>query len=236
MQHFDGTSFSDPPIFLAFSERGYPNHRRQDFLNQCGLRIENLVLVNQVHGTDVVVVGKSSKVSGGVQADALVTSVAGPILGVLTADCVPVFFWDKSKKVAGIAHAGWRGLKAGILHQVLQVFCKHFHSAYSAIQTLLGPAIRRCCYEVGEEFQSFFPSHYRRLDSGSGSMQIVTARASKGRVDLIGVACEQLLNEGVLAQNIRDSGICTSCQNQRFFSARRESTSERILSIIQIQP
>ena len=235
MRRFEGTSFFDPPIFLAFSERDYPTRRRQDFFNRYGLRIEDLVLVKQVHGTEVVVVEEASKVSQGVQADALVTSVPGPVLGVLTADCLPVFFWDKSKKVAGIAHAGWRGLKDGILPRALEVFRNRFASHPSAVRVLIGPAIRECCYEVGEEFQSYFPRHYKILAQTSLGAQLVTTATPKGHVDLIGAAIEQLMNEGILEQNIQDTGICTSCRNQRFFSARREGTSERILSLIQIR-
>ncbi len=236
MNSFEGTSFSDPPFFLAFSERRYPNSRRREFLATYGLRIEDLVLLRQIHGSEVVIVGASSKTSGA-DGDALLTSLAGPALGILTADCIPVFFWDRSKKTAGIAHAGWRGLKAGILARTLEAFAHHFNSDLSGIRVLLGPAIRECCYEVGEEFQAFFPSQYKIQDQDSDKKtSIVTAEKRKGRVNLIGVALERLSKEGILEQNIWDSGICTSCCNQRFFSARREGASERILSIIQIRP
>lgn len=235
MPRFDGTSLFDPPFFLASSERNFPNSRRSEFLAQWGLKIEDLVLVCQVHGAEVVVVEDRPQVSTPLAADALLTSRPGPVLGILTADCIPVFLWDKSKRVAGIVHAGWRGLKAGILVRVLEKFRNRFHSDPASLRIFLGPAIRECCYEVGEEFQSFFPSHYR-VPVGSGKAQVLTERKPKGHVDLIGIALEQLMNEGISGQNILDSGICTSCRNERFFSARREDTSERTLSLIQIRP
>ena len=160
------------------------------------------------------------------EADGLITEVPGIALGISTADCIPVFFWDPEYHAAGIAHTGWRGLKSGMITEMISWFRDYFRSQKKSLQVAFGPAIRRCCYEVGEEFRDFFPGFYFEVDSPS--------KAKRGRMDLLAAARDQALAQGILAEHIFDAGICTSCQNDRFFSARREGTSERIFSVIQI--
>jgi hypothetical protein len=143
------------------------------------------------------------------------------VLGVRTADCVPVFFWDAVNRVAGIAHGGWKGVKDGIINQMLKIFEKKCGTKMGDLRIAIGPSIRKCCYEVGNEFLGYFPGFYKGKD------------ASKGRLDLVGVIKSRLLKRGVLESHIQDTGLCTVCENKKFFSYRMEAqTPERILSVI----
>ncbi|HOW59328.1 MAG TPA: peptidoglycan editing factor PgeF [Candidatus Omnitrophota bacterium] len=212
-------------VTAAFSSRLYDNSKRHEFLAALSLRPENLVMVKQVHGDTVLVADKPDPVFFDTPADGLITKTPRLILGIRTADCVPVFFWDAAGKVAGIAHAGWKGVKAGILDQMLKVFKTRFGSPTANMQVALGPSIRKCCYEVGNEFLGYFPGFY------------FGKNASHGYLDLAGSIKSRLLKKGIASSQIQDSGLCTVCENKKFFSYRVEhQTRERMLNVICISP
>lgn len=209
-------------VVAGFHSRIFDQSKRQEFLQAMGLFPENLVMVKQVHGSTILVAERPDPAFGEMPADGLITKTSGLVLGIRTADCVPVFFWDPVLKVAGIAHGGWKGVKDGIINQMLKIFEKKCGTKMGDLRVAIGPSIRRCCYEVGSEFLGYFPGFY----SGKGA---------KGRLDLVGVITSRLLKRGILAGHIEDTGLCTVCENKKFFSYRMENqTQERILSVISI--
>ncbi len=216
--------FFDHQIIAASSSREFDRAHYPDFLKQLGIPAESLQMVKQVHGDEIHFTDGSEKLDPEMEGDGLITDTRRVAIAVRTADCLPVFFWDAVQKIGGVAHAGWRGVKAGIIPKMIREFRENFDSRISTIQTAIGPSIRACCYEVGDEFQEYFPKHYQKK---SGAL--------KGYADISGAAKDQLLAEGVLSSQIFDSGICTACENRRFFSARREKTDERILSVLFIK-
>ncbi|HOE68632.1 MAG TPA: peptidoglycan editing factor PgeF [Candidatus Omnitrophota bacterium] len=216
-------SFFPPPFVAGYSGRSFDNSRRSVFLEGLGLRADDLVMVKQVHGNGIEVVDHAGPEYLERPADALVTARPGIVLGIRTADCVPVFFASPRAKVVGIAHGGWKGVKLGIVPGMLGILRGRFGVAPENLLAATGPSIRECCYEVGPEFKDHFPGFYRAAPSG------------KGRLDLVSVIRHQLLAGGVPEGNIHDAGICTSCRNGEFFSYRRErETRERILNVISL--
>ncbi len=213
-------------VLAGFSTREVTRDLFPRFFEVLHLPFASAARVKQVHGDQVLLVEKDFPAKPKYQADGMVTAQADIPLVILTADCLPAFFWDSEHRACGLIHAGWRGLKNGILANAVHKMKACFESKPGSLQVAFGPAIRGCCYEVGEEFREFFPQFY--LDPGA-------AGKLKGRMDLVGAASDQLLSEGVSLRQIFDSGICTVCQNHRFFSARKEKTEERILSFIQIR-
>lgn len=156
--------------------------------------------------------------------DALLSSTPGAALLIRTADCLPVFFAAPARPAVGLAHAGWRGLAAELLPRMVGAFRHAYHVSADALTVAIGPAIRACCYEVGNEFEARFPGHVTR---------------AKGRrvCDLIGVAVEQLRASGVPAARIIDAGVCTACGLDTWFSLRNEGQAAgRLVSLIAIQP
>ncbi|HNX69345.1 MAG TPA: peptidoglycan editing factor PgeF [Candidatus Omnitrophota bacterium] len=214
-----------PGVCAAFSSRTFDNSRREEYLRLLSLDPRQLVMVKQVHGSGVLAVKGTDPGLLEEPADGLITGTPGLVLGIRTADCVPVFFWDASKRVAGIAHGGWKGVKAGIISRMLNGFEREFGTDVKDLKVVFGPSIRKCCYEVGKEFLGHFPGFYRRKD------------ASKGLLDLVGVIRDRLVKRGVPGAQIHDTGLCTVCRNETFFSYRNDSqTQERILNIISILP
>ncbi len=210
-------------VIAGFHSRVFDNSKRKEFLQALGLYPDNLVMVKQVHGSTVIVAERPDPAHLEMPADGLITKVPGLVLGIRTADCVPVFFWDPTQKVAGIAHGGWKSVKGGIINQMLKIFEKKYATKPGDLRAAIGPSIRRCCYEVGKEFLGYFPGFYYGKD------------AAKGSLDLVGVIKSRLLKRGIPEGQIHDTGLCTVCENKKFFSYRMENqTQERILSAISI--
>ena len=155
------------------------------------------------------------------EADGFLTDQKEVGLGILTADCIPVFFYVPGREVIGLAHAGWRGLKADILVKMVEKMKALWGIHPKDIRAALGPAIRKCCYEVGPEFHELFKGFC-----------IQSKDQVKPHLDLISFAQSQLLNLGIRPEHCFDSEICTACQNPQFFSWRKENTKERILSVL----
>ncbi len=209
-------------VIAGFHSRAFDNSKRGEFLQEMGFHPDNLVMVKQVHGSVIVVAERPDPELLEAPADGLITKLPGLVLGVRTADCVPVFFWDPVQKVAGIAHGGWKGVKDGIVAQMLKIFEKRCGTKMGNLRVAIGPSIRKCCYEVGKEFLGYFPGFYR-------------GKGDKGHLDLVGAIKSRLLKRGIAEGHICDTGLCTVCENKKFFSYRVENqTPERILSVISI--
>jgi YfiH family protein len=116
-----------------------------------------LVTLKQVHGTHVIPVTEPLK--NHPEGDGLVTNVRGIALGILTADCGPVLFYDPAAEVIGACHAGWRGAQAGILHATLKAM-ETLGAKPSQTCATLGPTIQQQNYEVGPEFPDLIGEIY----------------------------------------------------------------------------
>jgi len=218
-------------IVAAFSGRQYTAANRGEFLSELGFHDETLIRLKQEH-TDTVAILKGNH-PGVVHepADAALTDRRDMILSVLTADCIPVFL-AAGEGVVGIIHAGWRGLKKGIVKKTVQTALEQWGVSVSEIKIAFGPAIRKCCYNVSEEFEGYFPGYYFSLSKDERAGDAL----ARGSLDLVGIAYSQLAAAGVAKAQVDDCGICTSCSNDRFYSVRRENkTSERILSVIALK-
>jgi len=184
-------------------------------------RLDTLVACKQVHGDRVIEVREGDErrlsfLQCREEGDALVTSVPGLVLMVRIADCLPVMFFDPLRKVAGIAHAGWRGTVKEIAAKTVEVIMSRYNSDPARILVGIGPGIGPCCYEVDERVSSLFTKSF------SSGEQLITERNGKQYLDLWEANRKQLLEAGIRAENIEVAGLCTSCQNQLLFSHRKD--------------
>lgn len=214
-----------PHVRAAFSGRQVTRNRFDEFVREAGFSTRALALVHQVHGTEVLCVKPCQIPASSTEADGLLTDDPGVVIGVKTADCLPVFFEDPVKQVVGAVHAGWRGLHAGILEKTVAKMTAVYGSCPGDLRAAIGPAIRGCCYEVGPEFGEYFPGFYR-AGRQSG------AQEPGGMFDPAQSAISRLLNAGLAQERVTDSGLCTACRKDLFYSYRGENTRERILSVI----
>ena len=216
---------SENLVIAGFSDRRTTVSTRSEFVARLSLNPEKLYLVKQVHGENIIRVDANTEPTNTIMADGLLTKKKGVSLGVLTADCVPVFFWDPVKQVIGIVHAGWRGALHGIAPKMVSAFQQNFGSLPENIRVGIGPCIRQAAYEVGQDFQAMFPGFYQPSQN-----------PEKGFLDLSGFIQKGLTDTGIFQQNIEDCGLCTFQEQDHFYSYRREKqTSERMLSVISMQ-
>lgn len=185
--------------------------------------MEDIVLSHQTHDTQIRVVESHDKGKGIVLPrdyegiDGLVTDVPKIPLFTFFADCVPIFFLDKSKKVIGLAHGGWKGTVNKIAANMVDSMRENYNSRPEDILVAIGPSIGPCCYEVGENVIEKFNENFTKVDKlvkpiGSGKWMLNLWEANK-------VALEE---KGVLCRNITLSNLCTSCNTDKFFSYRKE--------------
>ena len=175
------------------------------------------VWLEQVHGTRVLHL--DGKVVADVQADAVYSRVAGQVCAVMTADCLPVLFCSLAGDEVAAAHAGWRGLCAGVLEQTLA----QFNAAPASIIAWLGPAIGPQQFEVGEEVKQAFIS----IDPVSASAFVPSG--TKYLADIYLLAHLRLQAAGIHA--IYGGDRCTVSEKQQFFSYRRDGITGRMASL-----
>lgn len=214
-------------VVAAFSGREFPRDKWDEYLRELGLNPSELITLRQIHSANLVLVKEGQRPNEETPADGLLTKMPGAVLGIRTADCIPVFLWDPEHRAVGLVHAGWRGLYYGINQKAVQAFRQNFLARPKNIQVALGPSIRKCCYETGPEFRDFFPKFFDKAPE-EGSDKVF--------VDLVAALKSELTAEGIDPEHIHDCGYCTACRNDAFFSYRKEKeTPERILSVIALR-
>lgn len=176
------------------------------------------VWLQQVHGTRVVDAAMSA---GRPEADAAWTRQADVVCAVMTADCLPVLFCDKAGSVVAAAHAGWRGLQAGVLEATLATMAV----PPGEILAWLGPAIGAQAFEVGGEVRAAFCS----LDPAAAACFRPHA-TGKWLADIYGLARLRLQAAGLFS--ISGGGMCTVSEPARFFSYRRDGVTGRMATLI----
>lgn len=171
------------------------------------------VALRQVHGTRVVDLDRASP---GVEGDAAVTRTPNRVCAIRVADCMPVLLADDRGRVVGAAHAGWRGLCSGVLENTVAAMAV----PGERIVAWLGPAIGPKVYEVGDEVRAAF----REKDA------FRPTRPGHWLLDLYAVARQRLRARGV--ERIFGGGCCTYSEPARFYSYRRDGTSERMTALV----
>ncbi len=184
--------------------------------------------LRQVHGIDVLRFENAQALSGNFLrdepvADASVTSRKNVVLSVLTADCLPVLFCNEAGTEVAAAHAGWRGLAAGMLEKTVQAM----HSQPENIIAWLGPAAGPLVYEVGAEVRDAFLHHDKNAETAFSA-----TRENHWLVDLYQLARMRLNAVGIT--KIHGGEHCTISEPEKFFSHRRDRRTGRMASIIWI--
>lgn len=183
----------------------------------------------QVHGNRCVVIGEDSDLAARPEADALATNRRGILLGILTADCVPVLFADREAGVVGAAHAGWKGAIAGVTDATLAAM-ESLGAHREKIGVAIGPCIGRASYEVDDSFVERFLS-----DDPVNERFFAAGRAGHAMFDIAAYVAARLAAAGVT--RIAIGGQDTYADAGSWFSYRRachknENSYGRQLSVI----
>lgn len=174
--------------------------------------------LRQVHGVEVVDAARSHP---GAAADASFTREPGVVCAVMAADCMPVLLAHDGGEVVAIAHAGWRGLAAGVIEAAVSAM----GVPAAHVIAWLGPAIGPEAYEVGEEVRAAFLERDARAAAA-----FRPARTGHWRLDLYAIARQRLAASGVA--RVSGGGLCTASDRASFFSYRRDKAGERMAAAI----
>jgi len=224
---------------------------RQSFQSALGARPSTLIPLKQIHSAVARFFAAPPAETGGPAqvGDASFTNAPGLLLGVQTADCVPILLVDPKKRAVAAIHAGWRGTLARIALKTVGHMRMRFGSNPADILAAFGPAIGGCCYEVGTELVTKFTSQFAdaeeyfdelRTGEEPNPLQWLNRMppghqpAPKNvRLDLRKANRAQLLAAGLGDTNIFASDLCTACHTSLLFSYRKEAhSSGRLLSVI----
>lgn len=196
-----------------------------DFLKVNYIPKDSFVTMQQIHGSTVVQATKGKKIAS----DGLITQIKGLYLGVQTADCVPLFFYEPEVGLVGVVHAGWRGTLAHISQNMIKKLVD-YGARIDQIRVAIGPHIGACCYDVSKERAIQFQEEFPRS-------QAIFSYVNKWYIDIGLLNREALLEKGVQPAHIDAAIACTSCQSDLYFSYRRHTkeTFGHMLGIIGIR-
>jgi YfiH family protein len=240
--------------FTEWDERERVLANRAKFAEAIGAREMPLVTLRQFH-SDVIHLA-ASPCDEAPKADALITGTPGLLLGVQTADCVPILLADTRGRVVAAIHAGWRGTLARIAVKTLGRMSMEFGTRPRDVVAALGPAIGRGCYEVGPEvaqaFAAQFPAAaewfdgpFEQLAHGEEPLWLPwltmmppghVPPPPRVQLDLRASNRWQLADAGVPEKQIAVSDLCTACSTDLLFSYRREGAKTgRLMAVIGIR-
>lgn len=181
--------------------------------------------LRQVHGATAV---RADEVEGPVDADAAFTTVPGVVAAVMVADCMPVLFTDPAGRCVGVAHAGWRGLAAGVLQATARAMRSALGSDGAELVAYLGPAIGPAHFEVGGEVRD---AMRQTLPDAASAFR---PHGEKYLADLFALARQALAQAGV--SRIHGGGVCTFVDPMRFYSYRRDGVTGRHAALVWLAP
>ncbi len=188
------------------------------------------IFPEQVHGANVAIITKKEYKNIMGKADGLVTNLKDLYIGVKTADCLPILFYDPMKKIIGIAHAGWRGTLKNISREAVKAMVS-LGAFKKDIIAVLGPHIKECCYDITEERKSVFQKHL--ASQGVPLQGYQNHNDGKFYLDLEKINYYQLLKSGLYSANIESVGLCTYHHKDLFYSYRRDGQkSGRLINFI----
>jgi YfiH family protein len=229
--------------FTKQDSHGAVERNRAAFLQQLGAHSGKkewpLITLRQIHSDLIHCV--SDLPNEPLVGDGLITRMPGILLGIQTADCLPVILVDTKQRAVGVFHAGWRGTVKRIVEKGVGEMRRWFGTLPKNIKAAIGPGIRSCCYDVGPEVRQQFESQFAYADDLFREIKesdpvrekypllFLTARAPGHSelpttifLDLVEANRHQLIDAGVSPKNISGSALCTACRSDLLFSYRAE--------------
>lgn len=221
---FGGVSQGDcESMNLGFGKGDSEENVRENYrilARTLDIPFESITMTRQVHEDRVSCVSEAD-IGMGLhkpfvwESDAIVTKQSGVPLAGFYADCVVTLLYDHKTGTAGVCHSGWRGTAKGILQKTVDTMVRELGSKRESLVAVMGPSIHQDCFETDADVPEAMQS-----ELGNLVLPYVKRKNKKYQVDLQGINAAQLKNAGLQAGNIIDSGICTMCESDIFWSHR----------------
>lgn len=222
-----GWTKEDDPALVAENRRAFLREVQGDCGDEAGARMVTLM---QVHAARVLRIREEDGVGEGglesaegravLEGDGMMTDLSGVMLGIQTADCVPVLVADVERRAVAAFHAGWRGTVAGIVEHGIGRMREEYGSRPEDLIAAVGPSIGACCYSVGQEVRSEFGAGFGYAE------ELFHTVGGQMHLDLWEANRRQLLDAGVKAERVAVVGECTACAvsggERKYFSHRAE--------------
>ncbi len=187
----------------------------KQLLEELHIGNKDTIFTRQTHGNKIAeIVDTKRKIIN--DCDGLITKKKNIILGMVTADCLPIIFYDPLEKIAGIVHAGYKGILRGIIENMVDVFIKN-GSKPQNLYIGIGPGIGKCCYDIPRERAEMFVKKYPDFKN------IVIKKEKKYFLDLQKIAKEILFENGIQEKHIQVIPLCTKGEKDLFFSYRGDT-------------
>ena len=188
-----------------------PSAELPSLFKEIGLKPE-LAFLHQIHSEHIL----KTPVQPNTPGDGLISSIPNLALVIKTADCMPILIHHEKEGWIAALHMGWKSAQKGILHQL--------PDSLADCKVLLNPGLRKCCYEVGTDFLSY--DLFRSF---------IEKRNGKNYFDPVSFVMETLSQKGLSSDGLFDSGICTFCHPESFYSYRRNKDTRRTFHFILLQ-
>lgn len=221
----------DPQVTAFFTTRSWNvsvPEERERMLGEAGLAALPAVTLKQVHGDGIVCIQQTDLTRLGLDRpsarveladqDGLITNGKDLVLLTRHADCLPVYLVDAKRTAVGMVHAGWRGTNMGIAAKAALQMIQRLHVDPAEIEAWIGPGICQNCFETGPEVAESF----RKNSPFAVDAFLRSGREDRVHIDLAGINASYLRSVGVT--RIWQSGRCTCCETESFFSYRREGS------------
>ena len=189
------------------------NKNRAIFAELAGFDAGGLVVADQVHGVNIEICDGSKKHYGA--CDGFVSAAPGVFLSVKTADCQPILFADKTKRIVGVCHAGWRGTMNKIAAKTVEKMVS-LGADKSSIVAALGPCICAECFTVKEDFIAAFERN------SPGLLRFIYEKDGAYHADIRAMNKYVLQSAGLKDENIYVCDECTCCDGEKYYSHRRQ--------------
>lgn len=188
--------------------------------------LDNLVYMKQIHSNIVKIIDKNDNFYNPLECDAIVTNNLHTPLMVMVADCTPILLYDENKSVIAAVHAGREGAFKNIVKNTLDAMTNQFDSQTKNIKVEIGVGICKDCYEVSDTIYN------KALE-----LNLEYAISKKGEkyfLDISKIILNQLLENGILKTNINIHKDCSCCDNEKYFSYRKEKQCGRFAGVIEL--
>ncbi len=206
------------------------------FCEELSIDSSHLVLSQQVHGTAIYRAGLKDcgkglyRESDLQEIDGLVTNEPGVALATFYADCTPILFLDPVQKVIASVHSGWRGTVQKIAQRAVMTMMREYGCNSEQILVAMGPSIKQCHFEVDEDVYLEFLLHFHGMAEKS-----TIKKNGKYYIDTDALNIYSLLQMGISQEHIHTCNLCTYCNEELFFSHRRDGETGRMCAVIELQ-
>lgn len=185
---------------------------RKIFFDKLDIDLKNIVYSSLAHDKNIHVAKEIDREAIITETDGLITNEKEIFLTVTISDCLPIYFYDNKKEAVGIAHAGWKGVVSNIVKEIINKMTENFDIDRKDLIVFIGPHIRKCHFEIKDDIIEKFEEY----------KEFIIEDNNKKFVDLSGILKKQLLDLGVIDENIEISEECTYCDDEKYTSFRRD--------------